>query len=273
MTTIDHRPLADLPAIVTGGANGLGAATACLFAALGAKVIVADIDDARGEALAAQIGGHYRRCDVTSEADFEALVGTCVDRHGWLGCMINNAGQLGALGGIADITLDAWNRTVTVLLTSVFLGTKHAARVMGRNGERGGSILNTASVGGIAALAPHAYTAAKHGVVGLTRSAASELAADGIRVNAVAPGSVPSRLTELAYGGMEAMEAAQRARNPLGTIVSADEIAGCFAWLAGPDGRNVTGQVIAVDSGLTELRLNADYYRKDATFFGRDGIE
>ncbi len=92
-------------------------------------------------------------------------------------------------------------------------------------------------------------------------------------MNAVAPGSVPSRLTELAYGGMEAMEAAQRARNPLGTIVSADEIAGCFAWLAGPDGRNVTGQVIAVDSGLTDLRLNADYYRKDATFFGRDGIE
>lgn len=269
MTITENRPLADLPAIVTGGANGLGAATARRFAKLGARVIVSDIDDAGGEALAEEIGGHYRRCDVTSEADFEALVGTCIDLHGSLGCMINNAGQLGALGGIGDISLDAWNRTIAVLLTSVFLGTKHAARVMGR----GGSILNTASVGGIAALTPHAYAAAKHGVVGLTRSTASELASDGIRVNAVAPGTVPSRLTELAYGGMEAMEAAQRARNPLGTIVSADEIAGCFAWLAGPDGRNVTGQVITVDSGLTDLRLNADYYRKDAAFFGRDGVE
>ena len=269
MTVTEHRPLADLPAIVTGGANGLGAATARRFAKLGARVVVADIDDAGGEALADEIGGHYRRCDVTSEADFEALVGTCVDLHGSLGCMINNAGQLGALGGIGDIPLEAWNRTIAVLLTSVFLGSKHAARVMGR----GGSILNTASVGGIAALTPHVYAAAKHGVVGLTRSTASELAADGIRVNAVAPGTVPSRLTELAYGGMEAMEAAQRARNPLGTIVSADEIAGCFAWLAGPDGRNVTGQVITVDSGLTDLRLNADYYRKDAAFFGRDGVE
>jgi NAD(P)-dependent dehydrogenase (short-subunit alcohol dehydrogenase family) len=139
--------------------------------------------------------------------------------------------------------------------------------------KRGGCIINTASVGGVAALAPHAYTAAKHGVVGLTLSAASELAADGIRVNAVAPGTVPTRLTELAYGDVAAMEAVSRARNPLGTVVTAEEIAGCFAYLAGPDARNITGQVIVVDSGLTDLRRNADYYRTKADYFGRDGAE
>ncbi|RVQ69717.1 SDR family oxidoreductase [Croceicoccus ponticola] len=255
--------------VITGAANGLGAATARRFARLGAKLVLGDIDDAGGQALAAALGCEFRHCDVTNEADVEAIVAASVEVYGSLDCMINNAGQLGALGGIGEIPLDAWNRTISVLLTSVFLGTKHAARVMGR----GGSIINTASVGGIAPLAPHAYTAAKHGVVGLTRSAASELAVDGIRVNAVAPGSVPSRMTELAYGDVAAMEAVSKARNPLGTIVSADEIAGCFAYLAGPDARNITGQVITVDSGLTDLRLNADYYRKKADYFGRDGVE
>jgi len=255
-------------AVITGAASGLGAATARRFSREGARLVLGDIDRERGEALARDLGCVFMPCDVTKEDEIAALVDKCVAEHGALDCMINNAGQLGALGGIADIPLDAWDRTLSILLTSVFLGTKHAARVM----KRGGAILNTTSVAGRVPLGPHAYTAAKHGVVGLTLSAASELASDGIRVNAVAPGNVPTRMTELAYGDAEAMKASAKARNPLGTIVTADEVAGTFAWLAGPDGRNVTGQVISIDSGLSDIRLGADYYRKKTEYFGADGV-
>ncbi len=260
--------LADKATVITGAASGLGAATARRFAREGARLVLGDIDRDRGAALAAELGCVFMPCDVTKEGDIAALVDKSVAEHGALDCMINNAGQLGALGGIADISLESWDRTIAILLTSVFLGTKHAARVM----KNGGCILNTTSVAGRVALGPHAYTAAKHGVVGLTLSAASELAGQGIRVNAVAPGNVPTRMTELAYGDAAAMEASAKARNPLGSIVTADEVAGTFAWLAGPDGRNVTGQVITIDSGLTDLRLDASYYRKKAEYFGADGV-
>ena len=251
--------------IITGAASGLGEATARRFANDGARLILSDIQVDRGQSLAEELGADFLSCDVTREEDVEALIDAALARHGRLDCMINNAGKLGAVGSVTDITVSAWTNSIAILLGSVFLGMKHAGRVMRDQGE--GVILSTTSVAGISALGPHAYTAAKHGVVGLTRSVASELAQYGVRVNAVAPGNVPTRMTQLAYDGDPALMMEQwRQRNPLKRVIDADEIAGAFAYLAGPDGRNITGQVLTVDAGLTACRLDASYYGKPAAF-------
>lgn len=251
--------------IITGAASGLGEATARRFATDGARLILSDIQMDRGQALAHELGADFLPCDVTQEEDVEALVAAALSRHGRLDCMINNAGQLGAVGSVTEITASAWTASMAILLGGVFLGMKHAGRIMRAQGE--GVILSTTSVAGISALGPHAYTAAKHGVVGLTRSVASELAQYGVRVNAIAPGNVPTRMTELAYDGdPAAMIEHWRQRNPLKRIIHADEIAGAFAYLAGPDGRNITGQVLTVDAGLTACRLDARYYAKPAAY-------
>ena len=249
-------------AIVTGGASGLGAATARRFATDGALLVLADIDEVGGRALADKLGALFVRTDVADEAQVAALVDTAVARHGRLDCIINNAGVLGATGGIDDIAAADWRSTMAILLDSVFYGMKHGSRAI-KAGGRGGSILSTASVGGLAALAPHAYTTAKHAIIGLTKSVASELAGHRIRVNAVAPGQVVSGLTASAYGDEAQLRAFAMARNPMGTMVEASEIAGAFAYLAGPDGVNITGQVLTVDAGLVECRLPEAYYHRD----------
>lgn len=252
-----------LVTIITGGASGLGEATARRFAAEGAKVLLADLSVDKGEAIAAELGGHFRRTDVTDEAQVESLVAEAMALHGRLDCMVNNAGALGAMGGIGEIDGAAWSKTLAILLDSVFYGMKHASNAI-KAGGRGGSILSTTSVGGVAALAPHAYTTAKHGVVGLTKSVAAELSRHRIRVNAVAPGQVLTGLTAGAYGDAEALRAFARERNPTGEMIEADEIAGAFAYLASADAANVTGQVLTVDAGLVECRLPEAYYRREA---------
>jgi NAD(P)-dependent dehydrogenase (short-subunit alcohol dehydrogenase family) len=256
-------------AVITGAASGLGAATARRFAREGARLVLGDIREEALADLSDEVGAGFLRCDVTQEAEVAALVDRAVEVHGRLDCMINNAGQLGAVGRIEDIAADAWRDTLAVLLDSVFHGMKHAARIMRPQG--GGVILSTASAAGLAPLGPHAYTAAKHAVVGLTRSVAAELAADGIRVNAVAPGNVPTRMTELAYGDAETMRTAAEARNPLRRVVDADEVAAAFAYLASDDALNVTAQVIAVDAGLVDCRLDAQYYARPPGYFDADG--
>jgi NAD(P)-dependent dehydrogenase (short-subunit alcohol dehydrogenase family) len=258
-----------LVTVITGAASGIGEATVRRFAAGGAKLILGDIQEEQGLALVAELGADFRRCDVTDEADVAALVDLAVDRHGRLDCMINNAGQLGAIGSITEISADAWDRTIAILMSSVFYGMKHAGRVM--KGQGDGCILSTSSVAGIAPLGPHAYTAAKHGVIGLTTSVASELASFGIRVNAIAPGNAPSKMTALAYGGEEEMRKASAARNPLRRVMEADEVAGAFAYLASSDGRNITGQVLTLDAGLSACRLDASYYAKASDYVDEAG--
>jgi NAD(P)-dependent dehydrogenase (short-subunit alcohol dehydrogenase family) len=251
-----------LVTIITGGASGLGEATARRFAADGAKVVIADLSEDRGRAIASEIGGDFLLTDVTDEAQVSALVDFAVARYGRLGCMINNAGILGVTGGIGDIAYADWSQTLRVLLDSVFFGIKHASTAIKKSGG-GGSILSTTSVGGIAALAPHAYATAKHAVVGLTRSAAAELAGHRIRVNAVAPGQVLTGLTSSAYGSEEALREVARERSPMKVVVEAEDVANAFAYLAGPGGRTVTGQVLTVDAGLVECRLPEAYYRQE----------
>ena len=242
---------------ITGGASGLGEATARLMVAEGARVVLGDIQDERGVALAAELGevARYVHCDVTSEADVAGVVDDAVDSFGRLDCMFNNAGIIGAHGGIDEIPLEEYEFTMAVLLRSVFLGMKHAARVM--KPQRSGLILSTSSVGGLqGGLGTHVYGAAKGAVVALTRNVAAELGAWSIRVNAIAPGKILTPMNAAAIVGRpDAMDEAREAfqtRTPLrGRIGLPDDIAHAALWLASDDAGFVSGHTLVVDGGLT----------------------
>ena len=244
-------------AVVTGAASGLGEATARLMHAEGASVILTDIQDDRGQRVVADLGdrARYLHCDVTSEPDVAQAVDEAVREFGRLDCMFNNAGIVGTQGGIDEIPLEEYEFTMAVLLRSVFLGMKHAARVM--KPQCSGVILNTTSIGGLqGGLGPHVYGAAKGAVVALTKNVAAELGAWSIRVNAIAPGKIltPMNAANLT-GDPEAMDQAREAfatRTPLrGRIGEADDIAHAALWLASDDAGFVSGHILVVDGGLT----------------------
>ena len=190
--------------------------------------------------------------DVSDEAQVADLVRQAVAHFGRLDCMVNNAGILGAVGPIAQTETAAWQRTMDVLLNSVFYGIKHAARVM--IAQRSGTIINTTSTAGLrAGLGPHAYTTAKHGVVGLTQSAATELGRHQIRVNAIAPGATVSALTAyVSTGDASALDEASRriARKvPLGRPGYPQDIANAALYLASDESGWTNGAVLVVDAG------------------------
>jgi len=239
-------------AVITGGASGIGEATVHRFIEEGARVILADIQDDRGKSVADSVGENARfvRCDVTLEDDVAGAIRLAVDTWGQLDVMFNNAGVVGAVGPIAETDSSAWLKTIDVLLNSVFYGCKHAAQVMVPQGS--GSIINTSSIAGvIGGLGPHAYTAAKTGVVGLTKSIASELGVKGVRVNAIAPGSIPTALTaNLVAGDPTDLEAVARdQRERYGVTPDARDIANAALYLASDEGRLVNGHTLVVDYG------------------------
>src|ERR1700722_14754597 len=243
--------------VVTGAASGLGEATARLMHAEGATVLLTDIQDARGERVVDELGGRsrYLNCDVTAESDVAHVVDTAVREFGRLDCMFNNAGIIGTHGGIDEIPLEEYEFTLAVLLRSVFLGMKHAARVMKQ--QRAGVILSTTSIGGLqGGLGPHIYGAAKGAVIALTKNVAAELGAWSIRVNAIAPGKIltPMNAANLP-GDPDAMDEAREAfatRTPLyGRIGEAEDIAHAALWLASDDAGFVSGPTLVVDGGLT----------------------
>ena len=244
-------------AVVTGAASGLGEATARLMHAEGASVLLTDIQDDRGQRVAAELGDRcrYLHCDVTAEPDVARAVDTAVGEFGRLDCMFNNAGIIGAHGGIDEIPLEEYEFTMAVLLRSVFLGLKHAARVM--KPQHSGVILNTTSIGGLqGGLGPHIYGAAKGAVVALTKNVAAELGAWSIRVNAIAPGKILTPMNAATIAGdPDAMDEAREAfatRTPLrGRIGVADDIAHAALWLASDDAGFVSGHTLVVDGGLT----------------------
>lgn len=247
--------MAGKTAVITGAASGLGEATARLMAAEGAAVVLADIDDDRGKRIADEVGGDYVHCDVSSEDDVANLVDSAVERHGQLDCMFNNAGIVGAMGPIDEIPLEEYEFTMAVLLRSVFLGAKHAARVM--KPRQSGVILSTTSVAGVhGGLGAHVYAAAKGGVIALTRNLAAELGAHSIRVNAIAPGKhvTPMNAAQL-VGDPDDLDAAMeafRTRTPIrGRVGLAEDIAHAALWLASDEAGFVSGHTLVVDGGLT----------------------
>ena len=209
--------LANKVAVITGGASGIGAATAKRFADEGALVIIGDRDDDKGRAVVDAIGAAARfvATDVSVEQDMAELVAHAVDDHSRIDCLFNNAGFGGALGPIGDTSEADFDLTFDVLVKSVFFGMKHAGPVMAERGE--GSIINTASIAALqAGWSPHLYMAAKSAVIALTRSVAMELGAAGVRVNAICPGAIA---TPLLAGNPNADEAAlDAARSAFATV-------------------------------------------------------
>jgi NAD(P)-dependent dehydrogenase (short-subunit alcohol dehydrogenase family) len=248
--------LAGKTAVITGAASGIGAGTARLFVEEGARVVVADMQVEAGTALVAELGdaARFAEVNVLDESQVAAAIDLAVSEFGALDIMFNNAGIVGAVGRISEMPTDAWDNTIAILLRGVFLGTKHAARVMLE--QNSGVIINTASTAGVmGGLGPHAYTAAKHGVVGLTKSVANELAPNGIRVNAIAPGNTVTAMTaSVTTGDPDALDKTNEriaSTSPLGYAGLPYDIAAAALYLASDDARYVSGHTLVVDAGQT----------------------
>jgi NAD(P)-dependent dehydrogenase (short-subunit alcohol dehydrogenase family) len=215
-------------ALITGAANGIGEATARGFASRGASVLLADIDVERGESVAAKItdeGGtaSFIRTDVTNSTEMKAMV---------------------------DMPEETWNQGIAVMLTGVFLGLKYEIPKMLESG--GGAIVNTSSGAGIIGFPTMAnYVAAKHGVIGLTKTAALEYASSGVRINAVCPGTARSKMVSEWIGGDPAQEAEVAALHPIGRIAEAEEIANGVLWLCSDAAAFMIGHAMVMDGGFT----------------------
>ncbi len=264
-------------AVITGGASGMGQATVLRFLAEGARVVLADLNQETGAAtmdLIADRGAGDRATflagDVADESHIEALVALAVERFGRLDCMFNNAGIGGAIGSIMETDVDDWEYSFAVLVRSVFLGMKHAGRVMRAQGE-GGSIISTASIAGLTGGGgPHAYSAAKSAVINLSRSVATEMAHHSVRVNAIAPGAI---ITPLMHSGhAKKTEEMAHKITPWPRLGVGDDIANMALYLASDESEYVTGQVLVVDGGASALGPRMWDNRPGSAVMRRTGI-
>jgi NAD(P)-dependent dehydrogenase (short-subunit alcohol dehydrogenase family) len=240
--------LKDKAAVVTGAGSGIGRAIAEALAAAGARVVVSDIDEKGGQETVRRIGGaaSFFRADTSRPADNEALVAEAVKRHGALHVAVNNAGIGGPIAPAGEYPLDGWDKVIAVNLSGVFYGMRYQIPAMKKAG--GGAIVNIASIlGQVGFRGSPAYVAAKHGVVGLTKTAALDHAADKIRVNAIGPAFIKTPLIEKSLD--EAARAGLVALHPMGRLGEASEVAELALWLCSEKASFVTGSYYAVDGG------------------------
>ena len=242
-------------ALVTGGASGMGKATARAFSKAGASVVVADVNAAAGEAAASELrasGGEalFIKTDVSKADEVKAMVDGAVEAFGGLDCAFNNAGVGGHLGFIHEYPEEWYDLMVDVNLKGVFLCLKYEIAYMLEHG--GGAIVNNSSSEGIRGAKPYAaYVGAKHGVVGLTKATALETARRGIRVNAVCPGGTRTPMLEGGVGNLDEFEEKNRERLVMGRLALPEEISGAVLWLCSDEASFVTGTTLSVDGGRT----------------------
>jgi len=241
-------------AVVTGGASGIGEATVRLFIEEGCKVVIADMQEARGAALADELGSDavFQKVEVRQEDQVKAAVDAAVSKWGRLDCMFNNAGFGGVLGPIEEVPVEEFDMTMDVLLRGVFLGMKHAIPVMKKQGT--GSVINTGSIAGVTSgRGPVVYSVAKAAVVHLSKVTAMELGEHSIRVNAVCPGYIATPLAANTVGRPDSLIEERikdsKPRQPIPRYGRPDDIAQMALFLASDRSTFVTGQAIVVDGG------------------------
>lgn len=240
-------------ALVTGGASGIGAATAVAFAERGADVVIADVDADGGERTARDVRelgvqALFVRCSVADETAVAELMNEVRGRFGRLDYAHNNAGVEQRRARITDTTEQDWNRVIATNLTGVWLSMKHELLALTRPG---GAIVNTSSVVGlVGAPGASAYVATKHGIVGLTRAAALEVADEGIRVNAVCPGHISTPMVDRVLAKEPHKAAEYQSNTPLGRLASSHEVARAVVWLCSPEASFITGAAVPVDGGV-----------------------
>ena len=246
--------------MITGGASGIGEATARLFVKEGARVVISDIQDEQGQKLAKELGKNatYIHADVCLEDDVKSMIEQTVKAYGRLDCLINNAGMGGVKGEIESVPIEAFDQSIGILLRGVFLGMKHAVPVMKSQGS--GNIINISSVAGLRGISQnHPYSAAKAAVLQLTRTVAMELAYYKIRVNSICPGSIVTSI----FGAARGLSSADSAKayeglkrlfekgQPIRRAGLPEDVANAALWLASDDSSFVTGHALVVDGGVS----------------------
>jgi len=241
--------------LITGASSGIGRASALAFAEAGAKVVLADVDATRGAESLSQVtdsggDGMFVKVDVSRGNEVSSLIRQIIERYNRLDCAFNNAGTAGRIAETADCSEENWHYVIETNLTSVWLCLKYEIRQMREQGA--GVIVNMSSVYGLSGCQRGlpAYTASKHGIIGLTRTAAVEYARAGIRVNAICPGAIDTpfrkQLVEITKDDLETAK-----RYPMGRIGTAKEVANTVVWLCSDAASFMTGSVVVADGGLT----------------------